>query len=94
MHWLIVFQDAEEEHPCSIYVASRSASTKSTLYIHRVVLDSINGVSSTRATSIAPIALPGGEVRQVQFVTDDTLMVLWISGRMSRPYSAMCISNY
>lgn len=48
-----------------------------TVYIYRAVLDSINGVSSTRHTSIAALALPEGEIRQLQFVEDNTLMVLW-----------------
>lgn len=42
-----------------------------------MVLDSVNGVSSTRSTSIAALDLQEGEVRQLQFVEDDTLMILW-----------------
>ena len=53
------------------------------VYIYRTVLDSVNGVSSTRATSIASITLKEGEIRQLQFVQDDTLMVLWTDGSMS-----------
>lgn len=52
------------------------------VYIYRTVLDSINGVSSTRATSVASITLEEGEIRQLQFVEDDTLMVLWTDGSM------------
>lgn len=48
-----------------------------TVYIYRTVLDSINGVSSTRATSIAAFTLQEGEIRQLQFIEDDTLMILW-----------------
>ncbi|KAJ5161911.1 Anaphase-promoting complex subunit 4 [Penicillium capsulatum] len=77
----ICYEDSEEGQPCSIYVAIRSSTTTSTIYIYRVVLDSINGVSSTRAISIAPIVLPGGEVRQLRFVDDDTLMVLWANSQ-------------
>lgn len=53
------------------------------VYIYRTVLDSVNGVSSTRATSIATITLKEGEIRQLQFVQDNTLMVLWTDGGMS-----------
>lgn len=42
-----------------------------------MVLDSVNGVSSTRSTSIAALDLQEGEIRQLQFVEDDTLMILW-----------------
>ncbi|KAJ5126704.1 hypothetical protein N7448_007483 [Penicillium atrosanguineum] len=77
------YEDAEEEKPCSVYVAARSASSKSSFYIYRTVLDSVNGVSSTRATSIASITLKEGEIRQLQFVQDDTLMVLWTDGKGS-----------
>jgi anaphase-promoting complex subunit 4 len=52
------------------------------VYIYRIVLDSINGVSSTRATSVASLALKEGEIRQLQFVEDDTLMVLWADASM------------
>ena len=54
-----------------------------TVYIYRVVLDSVNGVSSTRSTSIAALDLQEGEIRQLQFVEDDTLMILWSHPSMS-----------
>lgn len=47
------------------------------VYIYRIVLDSVGGVSSTRSTSLATLDLQNGEVRQLQFVNDDTLMILW-----------------
>ena len=53
------------------------------VYIYRVVLDSVNGVSSTRSTSRAALDLQEGEIRQLQFVEDDTLMVLWSHPSMS-----------
>lgn len=53
------------------------------VYIYRVVLDSVNGVSSTRRTAVAALSLQQGEIRQLQFVDDDTLMVLWASGGTS-----------
>ena len=50
-----------------------------------MVLDSVNGVSSTRSTSIAALDLQEGEIRQLQFVEDDTLMILWSHPSMSSP---------
>lgn len=47
------------------------------VYLYRVVLNSVGGVSSTSSTSLATLDLQNGEVRQLQFVKDDTLMVLW-----------------
>lgn len=47
------------------------------VYIYRTVLDSVNGVSSTRHASVAALTFQEGEIRQLQFVEDDTLMVLW-----------------
>ena len=85
----ICYEDAEEERPCSIYTASRSSKSKEVFYIYRTILDSVNGVSSTRSTSIAAVSLKMGEIRQVHFVDDDTIMVLWASG--GRFYS-LCFS--
>lgn len=59
--------------------------TRMTVYVYRTVLDSINGVSSTRHTSLAAVTLREGEVRQFQFVEDDTLMVLWSDASMCHP---------
>lgn len=42
-----------------------------------------NGVSSTRSTSVAAIDLLEGDVRQLRFVEDDTLTILWSSARTS-----------
>ncbi|KAJ6160499.1 Anaphase-promoting complex subunit 4 [Penicillium chermesinum] len=69
-------EGGEEGHPCSIYIASRSKTSKSLIYVYRTVLDTINGVSSTRSTSMAALDLQEGEVRQLQFF-DHGLMVLW-----------------
>lgn len=75
----IRYEDSEEKRPCSIYTASRSSSSKETFYIYRTILDSVNGVSSTRSTSVAAVSLQQGEIRQLQFVDDDTIIVLWSS---------------
>ncbi|KAJ5551842.1 Anaphase-promoting complex subunit 4 [Penicillium sp. DV-2018c] len=71
------YEDALEGQPCSVYVATRSTTTKYQVYLYRVILDSVGGVSSTRSTSLVTLNLQDGEVRQLQFVADDTLMILW-----------------
>ncbi|KAL4785877.1 anaphase-promoting complex, cyclosome, subunit 4-domain-containing protein [Aspergillus varians] len=65
------------ENLCVVYVATRLATSKHILYVYRVVLDSENGVSSTRETQVGAINLQEGVIRQVQFVDDDKVMVLW-----------------
>lgn len=57
--------------------------TVSPVYIYRVVLDSVNGVSSTRQASIAALSFKEGVVRQLQFVEDDTLVLLYADGEAS-----------
>lgn len=69
------------ENLCVIYVASRLTAKKHIAYIYRVVLDSENGVSSTREAHVGAINLKEGIIRQVQFV-DDKLMVLWSNNGM------------
>ncbi|RAL16856.1 putative anaphase-promoting complex component Cut20/Apc4 [Aspergillus homomorphus CBS 101889] len=88
----------ENEDVCTIYVATRSVKNKHLLCFYRVVLESENGVSSTRSTSIAVVDLKGGEIRQVQFVEDDTAMVLWSSEKgtsylLSLPFQDAPASN-
>lgn len=43
----------------------------------------MNGVSSTKEISIVPLSLQQGEIHQVQFVSDNTLMLLWSDGGKS-----------
>ncbi|KAJ5091262.1 Anaphase-promoting complex subunit 4 [Penicillium alfredii] len=74
---MVCYEDAEEGQPCSLYVVTRSTTDKYLVYIYRVTLESINGVSSTHSTSLAVLSLQQGEVRQVQFVDDNTLVILW-----------------
>ncbi|KAJ5131355.1 Anaphase-promoting complex subunit 4 [Penicillium bovifimosum] len=71
------YEDALEDQPCSVYIATRSTTSKYQVYLYRVILDSVGGVSSTRSTCMVTLNLQDGEVRQLQFVADDTLMVLW-----------------
>ncbi|OAX78547.1 hypothetical protein ACJ72_07142, partial [Emergomyces africanus] len=60
----------------SIYIASKSKSSPWILYIYRVVIDTVNGVSSTKATLLAAINLHRGNITQIKFVEDGTLMLL------------------
>lgn len=46
------------------------------VYIYRVILDSENGVSSTRSTSVAAVDLQQGEIRQIQLLEDGTIILL------------------
>ncbi|KAF7628614.1 putative anaphase-promoting complex component Cut20/Apc4 [Aspergillus flavus] len=71
------YEDVGEQRLCVIYAATRSIRSKHILYIYRTVLDCENGVSSTRTTGIGAIDLQEGEIRQIQFVEDDTIMILW-----------------
>ncbi|OJJ87767.1 putative anaphase-promoting complex component Cut20/Apc4 [Aspergillus glaucus CBS 516.65] len=83
------YEDAQEGSFGSTYIATRSIKSKHLFYIYRVVLDSVNGVSSTRSTSIAAFDLQEGEIRQLQFVEDDTLMILW-----SHPNGSSYLLNF
>lgn len=56
------------------------------VYIYQVILDSANGVSSTRNSAVVAISFQEGEIRQIQFVEDDTVMILWSSGSMYLPH--------
>lgn len=56
------------------------------VYLYRVVLDSVGGVSSTRSTSVAILDLKNGEIRQLQFVNDDTIMILWRNSSKSNTH--------
>ncbi|KAL3481983.1 anaphase-promoting complex component Cut20/Apc4 [Aspergillus californicus] len=71
------YENVDEENRCVIYVATRLVTSHHILYIYRVILDCANGVSSTRQIRVGAINLQEGEIRQVQFVDDDKMMVLW-----------------
>ena len=62
----------------------------SLVYLYRVVVDSVGGVSSTRSTSLATLDLGNGEIRQLQFVNDDTIMILWRNSSQSQDMSLRC----
>ncbi|RAL05167.1 putative anaphase-promoting complex component Cut20/Apc4 [Aspergillus ibericus CBS 121593] len=78
-------EDTDKKGLCVIYIATRSIKKKHLLCFYRVELDSENGVSSTRSTSTGALDLQEGEIRQVQFVEDDTIVVLW-SNNNGTPY--------
>nr|UPX44851.1 hypothetical protein FAC5L9_14 [Penicillium camemberti] len=77
----ICHEDGEEGRPCSIYLTARSTTSKSLVYFYRIILDSSNGVSYTRSTFVAALDLQEGEIKQLQFVADDTLMILWATNQ-------------
>ncbi|THC97798.1 hypothetical protein EYZ11_002714 [Aspergillus tanneri] len=77
------YEDIEDQSLCVIYVATRSTDSISKMYLYRLVLDSANGVSSPRSTSIGAVDLQEGDIRQIQFVEDNTLMLLWSDSRGS-----------
>ncbi|CAK37409.1 uncharacterized protein An01g14050 [Aspergillus niger] len=74
-------EDTERKDQCVVYIATRSTKKKHLLCFYRVELDSENGVSSTRRISTGALDLQEGEVRQVQFVEDDTVVVLWSNNK-------------
>jgi anaphase-promoting complex subunit 4 len=58
--------------------------------IYRITIQCINGVSSSKATSVASLRLPSGEIKQVQFVQDGTVMLLYTDeGKLSINLSAI-----
>ncbi|OKL64108.1 hypothetical protein UA08_01046 [Talaromyces atroroseus] len=61
----------------AIYVTTRLKYSPDTLIIYRIDIQCINGVSSSKATSVASLRLPNGEIKQVQFVEDGTVMLLY-----------------
>ncbi|KAL1980545.1 hypothetical protein VTN96DRAFT_3990 [Rasamsonia emersonii] len=72
------YENADGNELCSIYVAAKSRKSPYNFYIYRLTLDSVRGVSSTKALSIATISLQKGEIRQIQFVQDNTIMLLYV----------------
>lgn len=44
----------------------------------------VNGVSSTKSVFLATFDLQNGDIRQVQFVEDGTIMILWTEEGESR----------
>ena len=50
----------------------------SIVHIYRVILDVVNGVSSTRQIRTTTLNLKGGEIRDLKYVPQDrVLMLLW-----------------
>ncbi|KAI1940293.1 hypothetical protein LOZ52_003843 [Ophidiomyces ophidiicola] len=64
----------------SVYTVSRSKTCPHSLYLCRVVLATINGVSTTEVVLNATINLGSGIIRDVKFVQDGTMMLLWSDG--------------
>ncbi|KAL1963582.1 hypothetical protein VTN77DRAFT_8027 [Rasamsonia byssochlamydoides] len=70
------YENVDGDEFCSIYVAAKSRKSPYSFYIYRLALNSVNGVSSTKALSIATLSLQRGDIRQIQFVQDNTIMFL------------------
>ncbi|OJJ45674.1 hypothetical protein ASPZODRAFT_159948 [Penicilliopsis zonata CBS 506.65] len=79
---IMCYETVEGEQVCSTYVVARSLESKELVYIYRVTLDSVNGITSTKTTSVAALTLPRGVIRQAQFVQDETLSLLWEDGSL------------
>lgn len=54
------------------------------MLIYKITIQCTNGVSSTKNVAVASLRLPGGEIKQAQFVEDGTIMLLYTeSGNIS-----------
>ncbi|KAI9814210.1 MAG: hypothetical protein M1827_003376 [Pycnora praestabilis] len=62
---------------CVTYIAVRSSESNSAVYVYRVELMIENGVSSTRAVELCLISFLRGSIKDIKFVDDDSLMVIW-----------------
>lgn len=47
------------------------------MLIYKIMIQCTNGVSSTKNVSVARLCLPGGEIKQAQFVEYGTVMLLY-----------------
>ncbi|KAK2873517.1 hypothetical protein FQN49_002295 [Arthroderma sp. PD_2] len=72
-------QEYEGESLPSVYIASKSRTIAHRFYIYRNILSIVNGVSSTKASLLATVDLGSGSIRDLKFVEDGTLMLLWSS---------------
>ncbi|KAF3481127.1 uncharacterized protein GIQ15_03886 [Arthroderma uncinatum] len=73
------FEEYEGESLSSVYIASKSRTIPHRFYIYRNILTVVNGVSSTKASHLATVDLGSGSIRDLKFVEDGTLMLLWSS---------------
>lgn len=61
------------------------AVADSLVYLYRVVIETINGVSSMKEASMAKISFQMDKILQARFVEDSTLMILWTDSSKSDP---------
>ncbi|EEH15946.1 hypothetical protein PABG_06033 [Paracoccidioides brasiliensis Pb03] len=83
------FSPFENSTYASVYIASKSKSSSWILYLYRVLLNTVNGVSSTKAAFLAVLNLQNGNIKQIKFVEDGTMMLLLSDGNthlVSFPY--------
>ncbi|PCH01811.1 Anaphase-promoting complex subunit 4 [Penicillium occitanis (nom. inval.)] len=66
------YESLDNEDEYAVYVASRLK-----MLIYKIMIQCTNGVSSTKNVAVASFRLPGGEVKQAQFVEDGTIMLLY-----------------
>ncbi|KAL2871873.1 putative anaphase-promoting complex component Cut20/Apc4 [Aspergillus lucknowensis] len=71
------YEEVGHENVCAIYVVAGLTTLKHLLNLYRILIDTENGVSSTRQGFIGGINLREGEIRQVQFTEGEYMMVLW-----------------
>ncbi|KAL1953234.1 hypothetical protein VTO42DRAFT_3376 [Malbranchea cinnamomea] len=78
-HVTDMFATCEQEDTRDvIWIASRSKNCPYKFYCYRVVLETINGVSSTKKIQVSTISLQGGHITDMKYVPQDKLlMVLW-----------------
>ncbi|PGH15908.1 hypothetical protein AJ79_02075 [Helicocarpus griseus UAMH5409] len=60
----------------SVYIATKLKNSSCMVRIYRVILETLNGVSSTKAIFHATINLQKGDITQMKFVEDGTIMLL------------------
>lgn len=59
------------------------------MLIYKIMIQCTNGVSSTKNVAVASFRLPGGEVKQAQFVEDGTIMLLYTE--KGNLFSQLCL---
>jgi anaphase-promoting complex subunit 4 len=56
------------------------------VYIYRVSLETVNGISSTKDISATAVSLQAGDIECIKFVEEDNaLMLLWRDAGTSMP---------
>ncbi|EEP77994.1 conserved hypothetical protein [Uncinocarpus reesii 1704] len=74
------YENYEGVPKVSIFLAARAKMSTHTFYLERVVLTTVNGVSSTEVVLTAKISFQKGSIMDIKFVEDGTIMLLWSDG--------------